>query len=115
VEYLPEIYAGFRQDYPDVASAYDQLASRIHELGSLDARTRRLVKLGVAVGAESEGAVRSHVRKALGEGITPAEIEQAILLGLTAAGFPAMIAALKWAREVFAAQDGREARPVSSA
>ena len=100
VDYLPEIYEQFRRDYPELASAYDGLSAKLHEAGPLDARTRRLVKLGIAVGAESEGAVRSHVRKALKEGLTPAEIEHAILLGLTTAGFPAMIAALKWAREV---------------
>ncbi len=76
------------------------MAGSLHEAGPLDAKTRRLVKLGIAVGAEAEGGVRSHVRKALAEGITPAEVEQAILLGFTTAGFPTMIAALKWAREV---------------
>jgi alkylhydroperoxidase/carboxymuconolactone decarboxylase family protein YurZ len=40
------------------------------------------------------------VRRALDEGLTPAEIEHAVLLSLTTVGFPAMIAALKWAREV---------------
>ncbi len=100
MNYLPEIYEQFRRDYPELATAFDSLSGRLHESGPLDARARRLVKLGIAVGAESEGAVRSHVRKALSEGMTSAEIEHAILLGLTTAGFPSMIAALKWAREV---------------
>jgi 4-carboxymuconolactone decarboxylase len=102
--YLPEIYEQFRTDFPDVARAYDALAGSLHETGPLDQRTRRLAKLGIAVGAEAEGAVRSHVRKALEEGIGRQEIEQVILLGLTTAGFPTTIAALKWAREVFAAR-----------
>jgi alkylhydroperoxidase/carboxymuconolactone decarboxylase family protein YurZ len=104
VTYLPEIYEQFRRDFPQVADAYDELSGTIHDAGPLDARTRRLVKLSVAVGASAEGAVRSHVRKALDEGVTPAEIEHAILLGLTVAGFPTMIAALKWAREVLSAR-----------
>lgn len=104
-DYLPRIYEEFRRDYPDIVSAYDALSERVHESGSLDQRTRRLVKLSVAVGAEAEGAVRSHARKALAEGISRQEIEHAILLSLTTAGFPAMVAALKWAREVFQAQD----------
>jgi len=98
--YLPEIYEQFRSDYPQIAQAYDRLAGSLHEAGPLDQRTRRLVKLGIAVGAEAEGGVRSHARKALAEGVSASEIEQAILLSLTTAGFPAMIAALKWAREV---------------
>jgi 4-carboxymuconolactone decarboxylase len=104
MDHIPEIYEDFRRDYPDLSAAYDALASSLHEAGPLDQKTRRLVKLGIAVGTESEGAVRSHVRKALGEGISRAEIEQTILLGLTTAGFPRMIAALKWAREVIGAQ-----------
>ena len=72
-------------------------------MGPLDARARRLVKPGVAVGTQAEGAVRSHVRKARDEGLAPAEIEHAILLSLTTVGFAAMIASLKWAREVLQA------------
>jgi 4-carboxymuconolactone decarboxylase len=102
--YLPEIYSQFRRDYPDLADAYDGLSGKLHDAGPLDQPTRRLIKLAVAVGAEAEGAVRSHVRKALDEGITPAEVEHAILLSLTTAGFPTMVAALKWAREVFSAR-----------
>jgi 4-carboxymuconolactone decarboxylase len=100
VTYLPDIYEQFRADFPAVAAAYDALAGQVHETGPLDQRTRRLVKLGIAVGTEAEGGVRSHVRKALAEGISSAEIEHAILLSFTTVGFPAMIAALKWAREV---------------
>jgi alkylhydroperoxidase/carboxymuconolactone decarboxylase family protein YurZ len=104
MSYLPEIYAQFRRDYPALAEAYDGLSGKLHDAGPLDQRTRRLIKLATAVGAEAEGAVRSHVRKALEEGFSRAEIEHAILLSLTTAGFPTMIAALKWAREVFAAR-----------
>ena len=104
-EYLPEIFEEFRRDFPDVAQAYDDFAGKLHDSGPLDKKGRRLVKLAAAVGAESPGAVRSHVRKGLDEGISREEIEHAIMLGLTVVGFPAMIAALKWAREVFAARN----------
>lgn len=105
MDHLPEIYEQFRRDFPALAQAYDGLSGALHEAGPLDQRARRLVKLGIAVGAESEGAVRSHVRKALDDGISRAEIEHAIALSLTTAGFPPMIAALKWAREVFQARE----------
>jgi alkylhydroperoxidase/carboxymuconolactone decarboxylase family protein YurZ len=103
-EYLPEIYEQFRRDFPDIAHAYDALSSTLHDSGPLDRKSRRLTKLAASVGAESQGAVRSHVRKALDEGLSRPEIEHAILLTLTVVGFPAMVAALKWAREVFAAR-----------
>jgi 4-carboxymuconolactone decarboxylase len=97
---IPEIYEEFVRDYGAVAEAYSKLGDELHACGPLDARARCLVKLGIAVGAESEGAVRSHVRKALEEGISRDEIEHAIVLSLTTVGFPRMVAALKWSREV---------------
>jgi alkylhydroperoxidase/carboxymuconolactone decarboxylase family protein YurZ len=103
-EYLPEIFEQFRRDFPEIAEAYRTLSGTLHEAGPLDQRSRRLVKLALSVGCESEGAVRSHVRKGLDEGISREEIEHVIMLGLTTAGFPTTIAALKWAREVFEAR-----------
>jgi 4-carboxymuconolactone decarboxylase len=100
VAYLPDIYKEFKQQFPEIAAAYDELAVKCHGWGTLDTKTRRLVKLGIAVGSNSEGGVRSHARRALGEGISPEELRHAVLLGLTTVGFPTMIAAMKWVDEV---------------
>jgi 4-carboxymuconolactone decarboxylase len=100
VDYLPEIYQEFRQRFPEISGTYDNLAAKCHDWGPLEEKTRRLVKLGVAIGLSSEGGVRSHARRALEEGITPDEVRHAVVLALTTAGFPAMIAAMKWVDEV---------------
>ncbi|TAK20713.1 MAG: carboxymuconolactone decarboxylase family protein [Chloroflexota bacterium] len=99
--YVPTIYREFVRDYPAVANAYEAFASAVHDAGPLDERTRRLVKFAAAVGAGSEGAVRSHARKALAAGISRQEIEHVILLAAPNVGLPTSIAALGWAREVF--------------
>ncbi len=44
--------------------------------------------------------MRSHARRALVEGITVDEIRHAGLLAFTTAGFPTMIAAMKWIDKV---------------
>ncbi len=98
--YLPGIYGEFKQQFPGVSEAYDALAVSCHEWGPLDARTRRLVKLGVSIGASSDGGVRSHARRALEEGVSPEELRHAVLMAFTTAGFPTMIAAMKWVEEV---------------
>jgi 4-carboxymuconolactone decarboxylase len=98
--YLPEIYKEFNQQFPEVAKAYDAIAASCHDWGPLDKKTRRLVKLGIAIGLSSEGAVRSHARRALQEGISPDELRHSALMALTTAGFPAMIASMKWVDEV---------------
>ena len=68
--------------------------------GPLDEKTQDLVKLGIALGANSRGAVMSHTRKARDAGATPEEIAHVVLLGLTTTGFPNMIAAWNWVQEV---------------
>jgi 4-carboxymuconolactone decarboxylase len=101
-EYLPEIYTAFRERFPDVAEANDALGRATREAGPLDERTQRLVRLGIAIGAEAEGAVRSSVRKALDRGIDPDEIRHVAMLAVTTAGFPTAIAGLDWIEEVLA-------------
>ena len=101
-DYLPDVYRHFSDRFPAVKEAFDSLGAAEHAAGPLSEKERRLVKLGIAVGAESEGAVRSHVRKLLGVGASQDEILHAIVLALTTVGFPATNAALGWAEEVLA-------------
>ncbi len=102
-EYLPQVYERFRTRFPEVAGVLDSLGVAADYSGPLDERTRRLVKLGIAVAASSEGAVRSNTRKAVALGCTETEIEQVAVLAVNTVGFPAAIAALSWMAEVFAA------------
>jgi alkylhydroperoxidase/carboxymuconolactone decarboxylase family protein YurZ len=102
-EHLPEIYTRFRRDYPSVAAAEDAVAEAVAATGSLDERTRRLVTLGIAVGALAEGSVRSNARRALALGTGVDEVRQVALCAITTRGFPAAIAALGWIDEVVAA------------
>ena len=100
-KYLPEVYQSFRSRFGDVVERHDAVAEAVDAAGPLDEQTIRLVKLGLAVGAQAEGAVRSNVRKSLDAGVSREAIEQVILLGLTTRGFPATVAAWQWASEVW--------------
>ena len=105
-DYLPDIYVSFRERFPQVAQAQDRLAAEVDAAGPLDERTSRLVKLGIAVGSLSQGAVRSNVRKALTAGATREEVEHVVLLSLTTRGFPATVAAWGWVQEIFNQPEG---------
>ena len=97
---VPERFLIFREQHPGVASAYENLAAECRKAGPLGAKDRALAQLGVAVGAQVEGAVRSQARKALDAGLTSDEIRHAVMLSLTTIGFPRMMAALTWAEDI---------------
>jgi len=102
--YLPKIYENFTSKFPEVYKTYNQLGISTREAGPLDQKVQDLIKLGIAIGANSRGAVMSHTRKALASGAAPEEITHAVLLSITTTGFPNMIAAMGWVDEVLEKQ-----------
>lgn len=102
--YLPAVFRRFEEDHPAVMEAFRALADRLHEAGPLTDRERRLAKLGIAIGRESEGGVRSHARKALSEGIESDAIRQVAVLAISTAGYPAAMASYGWINEVLTAE-----------
>jgi 4-carboxymuconolactone decarboxylase len=103
---LPRLYVKFRDENPEIADAYEKLGGAVHGAGPLDERTRALVKVALATGAGLEGAVHSHVRKAVALGLTRDEINHAIILALTTLGWPRMHSAWTWANDVFEGESG---------
>ena len=102
---LPEPVDAFEKNYPDVWEAFTQLGERCHEAGPLDAKTRRLVKLALTIGAGLEGATHSAVRNALASGITMHEMKHVAVLAVTTLGFPATMRALTWIDDHVASND----------
>jgi 4-carboxymuconolactone decarboxylase len=96
----PKPYREFKRGHPAVADAYEQLATAVRAAGPLTAREVALVKLGISMGARMEGAVHSHVRKALDDGVEPEAVEHVAVLTCPTIGFPNMMAALVWVRDV---------------
>lgn len=97
---IPKRFLKFSKDYPEVAETYEKLGKAVHSAGPLDERTRALIKLAISTGARLEGAVHSHVRKALKAGCRPEEIRHAVLLSLPTIGLPSMMAALSWIDDI---------------
>lgn len=99
-EKLPDFLERVIAEYPDVWKSYQHLGESCHNAGPLDEKTSRLVKLALAIGAKSEGAVHSHTRRALKCGITREELQQVALLAITSAGWSPSMAALSWIQDV---------------
>ena len=100
---LPKAYQSFLQRYPRIGQAWDLLTEAGLD-GPLDAKTARLIKLAIAVGAMREGAVHASVRKALAMGIAMAEIEQVVALAASTLGLPSAVAIHSWIADDLAKQ-----------
>ncbi|MDM8522436.1 carboxymuconolactone decarboxylase family protein [Desulfococcaceae bacterium HSG8] len=106
--YLPKLYENFSKNFPEVSKSYQQLGEVCRKAGPLEEKVQNLIKLGIAVGANSRGAIMSHTRKALTSGASSEEISHVVLLSLTTAGFPNMMAAMSWVNEVLNEEESSE-------
>ena len=60
----------------------------------------RGLSISHAIGANSHGAVHSHARRGLAEGLAAPELEHVALLAVTTLGWPQAIKGLTWIRDV---------------
>ncbi len=97
---LPRTYRQFRERNIAVIQAYEALGEACGRAGPLDAKSRELLKLAMAIGGRMEGAVHAHVRRALEVGVSPAEIRHAVTLAVPTLGFPATAAAFTWVEDI---------------
>ncbi len=93
---LPKPTAQFKKKYPKLWESFTELGDLCHEAGPLDEKTRRLVKVALAIGAGLEGATHSAVRNAKAAGIGNDEINHVALLAITTLGFPSATRAMTW-------------------
>lgn len=106
----PRSIQRFQTKYPQISEAFAELGKRCHENGPLDEKTRRLVKLGMAIAFRHEGAVHSAARNALKSGATLEELHHVAILAITTIGWPAAFAAMTWMNDGLADTEKRPAR-----
>ena len=97
---LPSAAGGIARRHPEIWEAYSALGKASAEAGPLDGATLRLVKLALAIGASLEGAVHSHARRALAEGLSADQLAHVALLAIPTLGFPQGVRALTWIEDV---------------
>ncbi|MBI9104898.1 MAG: carboxymuconolactone decarboxylase family protein [Spirochaetales bacterium] len=96
-----ENWAYFTKNHRDIFKAYSEFGKALHTVGGpLDEKQRWLIKVAVSAAGKHELALKTHVEKARTAGCTNPEIEHAILLTATTAGFPTMMNALMVFREM---------------
>ena len=84
----------FKKEHAGIWKAFEELSKQCRESGSLDEKSRRLVKVALAIGAGVEGGAHSAVRHAKEAGISKAELRHVALLAITTLGFPSAMRGL---------------------
>jgi len=97
---LPGTAGQVAKENPELWRAFQALGAAAGEAGPLGEKSRRLVNLALAIGADSEGATHSHARRALAEGLAADELEHVAYLAITTLGWPRAIRGLTWIRDV---------------
>ena len=97
---LPAGAGTLERRYPEVWQRFAELGECTAEAGPLGPRERRLVKLALAAGAGLEGAVHSHTRRAIAEGLSAAELRHAVLLAVPTLGLATAVRAMTWMDDV---------------
>jgi alkylhydroperoxidase/carboxymuconolactone decarboxylase family protein YurZ len=97
---LPAAASNLANAHPEVWKAYAALGKSVAEAGPLEGETLRLVKLALAIGASREGAVHSHTRRGLSEGISPDALSHVALLAIPTLGLSHAVQALTWISDI---------------
>jgi alkylhydroperoxidase/carboxymuconolactone decarboxylase family protein YurZ len=99
-EKMPGAAGDLAVQHPEIWAAYAALGKATADAGPLSDREKRLVKLALAIGAGSEGAVHSHTRRAASEGIEAEAILQVAMLAIGPLGLPRAVAAKTWIEDL---------------
>jgi len=94
------MYTDIQKRYKKFSVAVENLGKTARKMGPLNAKTSHLIQIAAAAAIRSEGAVHSHVRRALESGAKAEEIYHALILLTSTIGFPAVSAAISWADDV---------------
>jgi alkylhydroperoxidase/carboxymuconolactone decarboxylase family protein YurZ len=96
----PSPFREFAAKYPKVVEAYERFGEAVRAAGPLTPREVALAKLAISIGARMQGSAHAHARKALAQGIDGPALKHVALLSAPTIGFPNMMAALGWVRDV---------------
>lgn len=97
---LPKMYTSIRERYKGLGDAIENLGRTARAIGPVDEKTSHLVQLAGAAAIRSEGAVHSHVKRALEAGASEDEVYHTVILLTSTIGFPAVSAAVSWADDI---------------
>ena len=97
---FPENYRWITNQFGKAMKSHQKFGQDLLDAGPIGRKQAQLIQLAAAAACRSEVAVHSHVKRALEARAKPAEITHTLILLTSTIGFPAVAAALSWARDV---------------
>lgn len=93
---------------PEVMKAFSEMARAATEQGALDARTKELIALAIAVAIRCDGCVAFHAQAAVKHGVTREEVMETMGMALYMGAGPSLMYAAQAveAYDQFAAKAG---------
>lgn len=80
-----------RERIPAVFDAYGGLHRAVMGTGALDAKTKELIALAIAVSKQCDGCMAAHARGAARQGATAEEVADALGVAIMISGGPATV------------------------
>ncbi len=83
--------AQYSGTYPDIARAFMELQGSVMADGKVDAKTKELIAIGIAVSLRCLPCIYAHTKGALTQGAKPEEIMEAASVAVLMSGGPGMV------------------------
>lgn len=80
-----------REQIPQVFEGYGAISAAVFTDGALDAKTKELIALTIAVAKQCDGCIASHARGAARRGATEAEVADALGVAILMDGGPGTV------------------------
>lgn len=97
----PKTLEEFERQFPEVWKAYSRLRDSCDHAGTLDSKTRELIKIGIETASHRRGGLIAHIHRAKALGAKKEEIMEAIMLAIPLVGFPLVLDAFLMAKAAF--------------
>jgi AhpD family alkylhydroperoxidase len=80
---------------PEVMKGFGEVGKAVYRDGVLSARTKEMMAVASAIAARCEGCIAWHVRGAIRQGMTRAELEELAGVAVHMGGGPSLVYAIK--------------------
>jgi AhpD family alkylhydroperoxidase len=110
---LSSLLRTLRNDSPDVMKAFGNMAAAATAPKALDTKTKELIALGIAVAIRCDDCIGFHVKAALQNGASRAEVLEALGMAIYMGAGPSVMYATH-ALDAFAQFGGEAGQPANS-